>query len=69
MATPHAADEASIRQLVDKLAEAIRTMNFEGQKACFAPDMVSFDVGGPPLQVVGAEGRSSPGYGWGRAGQ
>lgn len=54
MATPHAADEASIRQLIDKLAEAIRTMDFEGLKACFAPDLVSFDVAGPPLQTVGA---------------
>jgi uncharacterized protein (TIGR02246 family) len=55
MATPRAADEAAIRQLVDKLAEAIRTMDFEGLRACFAPDMVSFDVGGPPMQTLGAE--------------
>jgi uncharacterized protein (TIGR02246 family) len=57
MATPHAADEAAIRQLVDKLAEAIRTMDFEGMRACFAPDMVSFDVTGPPLQTLGAEAK------------
>ena len=57
MATPHAADEARIRQLIDKLAEAIRAMDFEGLKACFAPDMVSFDVTGPPLQTVGAEAK------------
>jgi uncharacterized protein (TIGR02246 family) len=57
MATPHAADEAAIRQLVDKMAEAIRSMDFEGLRACFAPDMVSFDVGGPPLQTVGAEAK------------
>jgi uncharacterized protein (TIGR02246 family) len=54
MTTAHAADEAAIRQLIDKLAEAIRAMDFEGLKACFAPDMVSFDVAGPPLQTVGA---------------
>lgn len=57
MATSHAADEAGIRQLIDKLTEAIRTMDFEGLKACFAPDMVSFDVAGPPLQTVGAEAK------------
>ena len=54
MATARAADEARIRELVDRLAEAIRTMDFEGLRACFTPDMVSFDVGGP-LQTVGAE--------------
>ena len=57
MATPHAADEVGIRQLVDKMATAIRAMDLEGLKACFAPDMVSFDVGGPPLQTVGAEAK------------
>ena len=57
MATPHAAEDAGIRQLIDKLAEAIRAMDFEGLRACFAPDMVSFDVAGPPLQTVGAEAK------------
>jgi uncharacterized protein (TIGR02246 family) len=57
MATPHAADEARIRQLIDKLAEAIRAMDFESLRACFAPDMVSFDVAGPPLQTLGAEAK------------
>ena len=57
MATPHAAEEAGIRQLIDKLAEAIRAMDFESLRACFAPDMVSFDVAGPPLQTVGAEAK------------
>lgn len=57
MATPYAADEAAIRQLIGKLAQAIRTMDFEGLRACFAPDMVSFDLGGPPLQTVGAEAK------------
>ena len=57
MAKPHTADEAKIRQLIDKLTEAIRTMDLEGLKACFAPDMVSFDVTGPPLRTVGAEAK------------
>ena len=54
MATAREADEASIRQLIGKLADAICTMDFAGLEACFAPDMVSFDVGGPPMQTVGA---------------
>ena len=57
MATEHATDEADIRELLDKMAKAIRAMDFEGLKACFAPDMVSFDLGGPPLQVVGADAK------------
>jgi ketosteroid isomerase-like protein len=57
MAGRHAADEAGIRQLIDKMAEAIRAMDFEGLKACFAMDMVSFDVAGPPLQTVGADAK------------
>jgi ketosteroid isomerase-like protein len=56
MATQHALDEADIRQLIGKLVEAIRAMDLEGLKACFAADIVSFDVG-PPLQHVGAEAK------------
>lgn len=57
MTASRAADEAGIRQLIGTLAEAIRAMDLEGLRACFAPDMVSFDVGGPPLQTVGAEAK------------
>jgi ketosteroid isomerase-like protein len=57
MGASHTADEDDIRRLIDKMAEAIRAMDFEGLKACFAPDMVSFDVAGPPLQTVGAEAK------------
>jgi ketosteroid isomerase-like protein len=57
MATPHAAGEAGIRQLIDNMAEAIRAMDLKGLRACFAPDMVSFDVAGPPLQTAGAEAK------------
>ncbi len=56
MATQHAVDEASIRQQIDKLVEAIRSMDLEGVKPIYAPDIVSFDVG-PPLQHVGAEAK------------
>jgi ketosteroid isomerase-like protein len=57
MVTPHVADEAGIRQLIDNMAEAIRAMDLEGLKGCFAPDMVSFDLAGPPLQTVGADAK------------
>lgn len=57
MATSQLTDEVSIRQLIEKMAEAIRSMDLEGLRACFAPDMVSFDVGGPPLQTVGAKAK------------
>ena len=56
MATAHAIDEADIRQQLDKLVEAIRTMDLEGLKPIYASDIVSFDVG-PPLQRVGVEGK------------
>jgi ketosteroid isomerase-like protein len=57
MASPYEADEAAIRQLIHKLAESIRTMDFEGLRACFAPDMVSFDLTGPPMHTLGAEAK------------
>ncbi len=56
MATQHAVDEADIRQLIDKLVEAVRTMDLEGVKSIYAPDVVSFDIV-PPLQHVGAEAK------------
>jgi ketosteroid isomerase-like protein len=56
MATQHAPDEAEIRQLIDTLVESIRTGDLEGLKACFASDIVSFDVG-PRLQDVGSKAK------------
>ncbi len=56
MATQQALDEAEIRQLIDELVESIRIADLEGLKACFAADIVSFDVG-PPLQHVGAQAK------------
>lgn len=57
MATTHESpDEAEIRQLIDRLVDAIRAMDLDGLRACFAADMVSFDVG-PPLQHVGVEAK------------
>jgi ketosteroid isomerase-like protein len=56
MATQRTIDEADIRRRIDKLAEAIRTMDLEGVMSIYAPDIVSFDIE-PPLQHVGAEAK------------
>jgi ketosteroid isomerase-like protein len=56
MATPRATDEADIRQRIDKLAEAIRTMDIEGVMSIYSPDIVSFDIV-PPLRHLGAEAK------------
>jgi ketosteroid isomerase-like protein len=53
MAAQHGIDEAEIRELIDKLAEAVRRADLAGLKPLYAPDVVSFDVG-PRLQDVGA---------------
>ncbi len=47
-------DEASIRDLVERLTEAIRARDVEAAMAVFAADIVSFDLG-PPLQHGGGE--------------
>jgi ketosteroid isomerase-like protein len=52
MTTQEARAEADLRHLIDKLVEAIRAMDIDGLKGCFAEDAVSFDVG-PRLQDVG----------------
>lgn len=49
-------DEADIRGLISKLAAGIRARDLESLRACFAADMVSFDVG-PPLQHLGVEAK------------
>ena len=54
MTTQSAADETAIRQVIQRLVEAIRNMDLEGVKPIYAPDIVSFDVV-PPLQHRGAE--------------
>jgi uncharacterized protein (TIGR02246 family) len=52
MATSHAADEAAIRRLIERSVAAIRARDLETLRACFTPDVVSFDVG-PALESVG----------------
>jgi len=58
MTAQHVADEAIIREQIDKLVESIRAMDLEGAKSIYAPDIVTFDVGGP-LQRVGAAAKGN----------
>lgn len=47
-------DEAAIRELIDRFANAFRNKDVNGVMSAFAKDIVSFDII-PPLQTVGAE--------------
>jgi PhnB protein len=46
--------EAQIRKLVDQLARAIRDKDVEAVMACYASDILTFDLA-PPLQHAGRE--------------
>ena len=47
-------NEAAIRELIARFAEAFRAKDVNGVMSFFAPEIVSFDIL-PPLQAVGAE--------------
>jgi len=47
-------NEAAIRELIDRFANAFRAKDVDGIMSFFAKDIVSFDIL-PPLQTVGAE--------------
>jgi ketosteroid isomerase-like protein len=47
-------DEAAIRELIDRFANAFRDKDVNGVMSAFAKDIVSFDII-PPLQTVGFE--------------
>jgi ketosteroid isomerase-like protein len=49
-------DEVDIRERVDTLVQAVRTMDLDGIKTMFAPNLVSFDIE-PPLRHLGAEAK------------
>jgi ketosteroid isomerase-like protein len=53
MATQRGIDEADIRRRLDRLVNAVRSMDLESLKSIYAPDIVSFDIE-PPLRHVGA---------------
>lgn len=52
MSTQREADEAAIRQQIDKIVEGIQAKDLEALERIYAEDVVSFDVE-PPLQHVG----------------
>ena len=56
MATQRAADEADIRQRINRWVEALHAMDLAGVMSLYAPDIVSFDLV-PPLRHVGAEAK------------
>lgn len=56
MPSRHEADEASIRQQIDKIVEGLRNKDLEGLRRLYTTDVVSFDVE-PPLQHVGVDAK------------
>lgn len=54
-----AKNEAAIRELIDRLAKAVRAKDIDGVMSVYAPEMVAFDIV-PPLQYVGAEAFRRP---------
>lgn len=47
-------EEQRIRQAIDAFAQGVRSMDIEAIMACYAPDLVAFDMI-PPLKFVGKE--------------
>lgn len=56
MTTQQAVEEVEIRGRIDTLIESVRTMDLDGIKSMFAPNLVSFDIE-PPLRHLGAEAK------------
>jgi PhnB protein len=49
-----AGNQSLIRELLDNLAQAVRSKNVDGVMSHYSPDMLLFDLA-PPLQYRGAE--------------
>jgi ketosteroid isomerase-like protein len=47
--------EALVRQRVEDLVKAVRQRDIDAVMSFYAPDIVSFDVDGPPLRYTGDE--------------
>lgn len=47
-------NEAQVRVVIDSWAKAVGAKDVEGAMACFAPDVLTFDLA-PPLQHAGRE--------------
>jgi uncharacterized protein (TIGR02246 family) len=54
-----AQNEAAIRELLDRLVQAVRAKDLDAVMSAYAPDMVAFDII-PPLQYIGAEAFKRP---------
>ena len=52
-------DEAAIRELIDRLFQAVRAKNIDEVMSAYAADMVAFDIV-PPLQFVGTKAFRKP---------
>ena len=46
--------EVQVREVIDSWAKAVSAKDVEGALACFAPDVLTFDLA-PPLQHAGRE--------------
>jgi uncharacterized protein (TIGR02246 family) len=53
-ANSKAQNAAQVRAVIERWAKAIRAKDVEGALACFAPDVLTFDLA-PPLQHAGRE--------------
>ena len=49
-----AKNEAQVCEVIERWAKAVRAKDVEGVMACFAPDILTFDLA-PPLQHAGRE--------------
>ena len=49
-----AGNQSQVRELLDNLAQAVRSKNVDGVMSHYSPDMLLFDLA-PPLQYQGAE--------------
>ena len=50
----NANNAAQVREVIESWAQAIGAKDVEGAMACFAPDVLTFDLA-PPLQHAGRE--------------
>lgn len=50
----NAKNEAKVREVIDSWAKAVSAKDIEATMACFAPDVLTFDLA-PPLQHTGRE--------------
>jgi uncharacterized protein (TIGR02246 family) len=47
--------DAQIRQVLDRWTKAFSAHDLDGIMSIYAPDVVAYDIGGPPLQYLGKD--------------